>query len=101
MPTVTRAVLTDAVHEEIGLPRREAAEFVDAFIEIICKRLEAGETVKISGFGSFMLRDKAPRTGRNPKTGETAPISARCLVMFRASHVLKQRIDEGMGGGNA
>ena len=98
MATVTRTVLTDAVHREIGLPRRDAAELVDAVIEAISERLAAGETVKISSFGSFSIRDKGPRMGRNPKTGEPAPISPRRVVVFRASPLLKERIDGGVAG---
>ena len=96
MATVTRAGLREAVHQEIGLPGREAAELVDTVIEAIAERLAAGEPVKISGFGSFSVRDKGPRMGRNPKTGEAAEISARRVVVFRPSLTLKQRIDAGM-----
>ena len=98
MATVTRAVLTEAVHREIGLPQREAAALVDAVIEAIAERLEAGETVKISGFGSFSLRDKGPRMGRNPRTGEPAGITARRVVVFKPSMVLKKRIADGWAG---
>ena len=98
MATVTRADLADAVHTEIGLPRRDAAELVDTVIEAIAERLEAGETVMISGFGSFTLRDKAPRMGRNPKTGEPAAITARRVVVFKSSSILKRRIGERMAG---
>ena len=93
MATVTRAGLGKAVHREVGLPVTEAAELVNAVIEAIMERLEAGETVKISGFGSFILRDKPPRMGRNVNTGEAAPIPPRRVVLFRASPVLKQRIE--------
>ena len=99
MATVTRADLTDAVHREIGLPRRDAAGMVDTIIETIAERLEAGEDVKISSFASFTLRDKSLRVGRNPKTGEPAPILPRRVVAFRASEVLKRRINTAMGGG--
>ena len=98
MATITRAVLTEAVHRETGLPRREAAALVDTVIEAMAERLEVGETVKISGFGSFTLRDKQPRMGRNPKTGEPAPIVARRIVVFRPSAVLKKRIADGTAG---
>ena len=96
MATITRADLLDAIHREIGLPRREAAVLVDMVIEAIAEQLEAGERVAISGFGSFGLRDKAPRMGRNPRTGEAAPISARRVVVFRPSAVLKTRIQDGL-----
>ena len=99
MATVTRADLTDAIHKEIGLPRRDAAALVDAVIEMIAERLEAGEDVKMSSFGSFTVRNKGLRVGRNPKTGEPAPILPRRVVAFRASGVLKQRINDAMGGG--
>ena len=95
MATVTRADLTSAVHRETGLPRRDAAALVDMAIEAIAERLSAGEAVTISGFGSFRVRHKRAREGRNPKTGEPAPIPARRVVTFRPSHVLKMRIAEG------
>ncbi len=98
MPTVTRADLTDAVHREIGLSRRDAAELVDTVIEAIAERLEAGEDVKVSSFGRFTLRDKGLRVGRNPKTGEPAPILPRRVVVFRASQLLRKRIATGMAG---
>ena len=99
MATVTRADLTDAVHREIGLPRRDAAALVDTVIEMMAERLEAGEDVKISSFGRFTVRDKNLRVGRNPKTGETVPILPRRVVAFRASGLLKKLINDAMGGG--
>ena len=98
MATVTRAELRAAVQREIGLPQREAAELVETVIETMAERLSAGETVAISGFGSFGVRDKGSREGRNPKTGEPAPIPARRVVAFRPSNKLKQRIAERMDG---
>ena len=98
MATVTRADLSEAVLREIGLSRLESAEFVDSIIDAIADRLEAGEAVKISGFGTFTLRDKGERLGRNPKTREPAPISARRVVVFKPSAVLKRRMAEGMAG---
>ena len=95
MTTVTRTDLTDAVHRETGLPRRLAAELLDMAIETIAERLSTGEKVMISGFGSFWLRDKRPREGRNPRTGEPAPIPARRVVTFRPSRVLRERIADG------
>ncbi len=91
--TVTKARLAEALFEEIGFNKREAKEIIDQFFEEIRSSLESGEIVKISGFGSFMLRDKRSRPGRNPKTGEEVPISARRVVTFRASQKLKNRID--------
>ena len=96
MATLTRAALARAVSEETGWTHRDARAFVDAAFEEIVTRLEAGEAVKLSGFGSFNLRDKAARTGRNPKTREAAAITPRRVVVFRASHVLKKQIDKGM-----
>ena len=98
MATVTRADLTDAVHREIGLPRRDAAALVDMVIETIAEQLEVGEEVKISSFGRFTVRDKGLRVGRNPKTGEPAPILPRRVVTFRASEILKQHINDAMHG---
>ncbi len=96
MATVTRADLTEAVREEAGLRKRAAAELVDMLVEAICERLVAGEPVGISGFGTFDVRDKSERTGRNPRTGEEAPIAARRVVTFRPSGVLKRRVADGM-----
>ena len=96
MATVTRADLAAAVREEAGLRKRDAAELVDTLIEAICERLAAGEPVGISGFGSFSVRDKSERTGRNPRTGEEAPIAARRAVTFRASAKLGKRVASGM-----
>ena len=94
METVTRAVLKEAVWRDVRLPRRDAAQLVDAAIATICDRLVAGEPVKISGFGTFATRDKNPRMGRNAKTREQAPIAARRVVVFRPSGNLKKRIGE-------
>lgn len=99
MSTVTRAHLARAVAEETGLLQRDAAALVEAAIEAIAERLEAGEAVKISSFGSFRLRDKHRRMGRNPRTLEAAPITPRRVVIFRASGVLKAKIDEAMSSG--
>ncbi len=96
MATVTRADLTDAVREEAGIRRRDAADLVDTLIEAICARLVAGEAVKISGFGTFDLRDKRARLGRNPRTGEEADIAPRRVVVFRPSRILKRRVADGM-----
>ncbi len=98
MATVTRAGLGSAVQGEVGLSHRDARELVDSLIEIVAERLTAGETVKISGFGGFTVRGKIARMGRNPKTGETATISARRVVVFRASQVLKRRVAAAMQG---
>lgn len=91
--TITRADLVDAVYEEIGLSRNDAGELVRAVLEEIEEALVRGETVKISSFGTFGVRDKAARVGRNPKTGVEAPIPARRVLVFRPSQLLKDRIN--------
>ena len=98
MTTVTRSDLAAAVCDEAGLSKRDAAELVDALFETIGERLAAGEPVGIHGFGAFALRDKGERVGRNPMTGEEAPIRARRVVTFRASAKLKRRVAAGMAG---
>jgi integration host factor subunit alpha len=90
---LTKADLAECLFNELGLNKREAKEFVELFFERIRTALETGEQVKLSGFGNFGLRDKNARPGRNPKTGEEIPISARRVVTFRASHKLKERVD--------
>ena len=93
--TVTRAQLTEAVYQEVGLSRNESAELVETVIEEMCKALVAGDSVKLSSFGSFSVRQKGARIGRNPKTGEEVPIQPRKVLVFRPSHVLKKRINDG------
>ena len=90
--TLTKAELADALFEELGLNKREAKEFVDFFFEEMRERLEAGEEVKLSGFGNFELRSKNQRPGRNPKTGQEIPISARRVVTFRPGQKLRLRV---------
>src|ERR1043165_5118 len=87
--TITKADLATLMHENLGVNKRKAAEIVMAFFEEISPELERGETVKLSGFGVFCLRNKNSRPGRNPKTGEMIPVSARRVVMFHPSHILK------------
>ena len=99
MSTVTRAHVARAVAVETGLLQSDAAALVDAVIEAIAERLEAGEAVKVSSFGSFRLRDKPRRMSRNPRTLEAAPIAPRRVVIFHASGVLKAKIDEALSGG--
>ncbi len=96
--TVTRADLTEAVYQEVGLSRNESAQLVESVLEQISSTLARGESVKISSFGTFSLRDKAQRIGRNPKTGEEVPIPPRRVLVFRASHVLKNRINRLLSG---
>lgn len=90
---MTRADLTEAVYHEVGLSRSESAQLVESVLNEISESLVHGETVKISSFGSFSVRDKAQRVGRNLKTGEAVPILPRRVLVFRASHVLKDRIN--------
>ena len=98
MATVTRRDLTEAVCGEAGFVRRDAADLVDGFVEAIAERLSAGEEVKISSFGSFTVRDKGLRMGRNPKTDEPAAILSRRVVVSRPSAKLKERINKGVVG---
>ncbi len=95
--TVTRAQLSEAVYQEVGLSRNELAELVESVIAEISGALERGEMVKISSFGSFAVRQKGQRVGRNPKTGQEVPISPRRVLVFRASHSLKDQINSGLG----
>lgn len=92
--TVTRAQLSEAVYQEVGLSRNESSDLVDSVLLEISDALARGEVVKISSFGSFAVRQKGQRLGRNPKTGEEVPISPRRVLVFRASHVLKDRINQ-------
>ncbi|GAB4464138.1 MAG: integration host factor subunit alpha [Burkholderiaceae bacterium] len=95
--TMTKAELADALFERLGLNKREAKDMVDAFFDEIRHALERGESVKLSGFGNFQLRDKPQRPGRNPKTGEEIAITARRVVTFHASHKLKAAVAEAQG----
>ena len=92
---LTKAQLAGLLFEKIGLNKRESKEIVDAFFELISACLLEGKDVKISGFGNFQIRTKAPRPGRNPRTGESIPIKARQVVTFHASHKLKEQIRHG------
>jgi integration host factor subunit alpha len=91
--TLTKAELAELLFEQVGLNKREAKDMVDTFFDEIRQALERGESVKLSGFGNFQLRDKPQRPGRNPKTGEAIPISARRVVTFHASQKLKAHIE--------
>tara|TARA_R110002072_G_scaffold14107_23_gene58877 strand:- start:2964 stop:3377 length:414 start_codon:yes stop_codon:yes gene_type:complete len=95
--TVTRADLSEAVYQEVGLSRNESADLVESVLSEIADTLTRGETVKISSFGSFSVRQKGQRVGRNPKTGEEVPILPRKVLVFRASNVLKNRINGEAG----
>ena len=92
--TVTRAQLSEAVYQEVGLSRNESAELVESILSEICDSLVQGEAVKVSSFGSFSVRQKSRRMGRNPKTGEQVPISPRRVLVFRPSHVLKEQVNQ-------
>jgi len=91
--TITRADLSESVFQEVGLSRNESADLVEDILGEIADALARGETVKISSFGSFSVRDKGQRVGRNPKTGQEVPILPRRVLVFRASSVLKARIN--------
>ncbi len=94
--TLTRADLAEAVCDKVGLPRNEAAEVVELVLKQITYALERKESIKLSSFGSFGLRKKKERVGRNPKTGEVVPITERWVVVFRASNIMKERINAGL-----
>ena len=91
--TLTKAELANLLFENVGLNKREAKEMVEVFFEEVRMALERGDTVKLSGFGNFQLREKPQRPGRNPKTGEEIPITARRVVTFHASNKLKAQVD--------
>jgi integration host factor subunit alpha len=93
--SVTRADLADAVHRQIGLSRTESAQLVEAVLDRISDALIAGSNVKISSFGSFVLRNKGLRVGRNPKTGVEVPIEPRTVLTFRPSQLLREAINRG------
>lgn len=93
LPTLTKAELAELLFEQVGLNKREAKDMVETFFDEIRNALERGESVKLSGFGNFQLRDKPQRPGRNPKTGEEIPITARRVVTFHASQKLKGMVD--------
>ena len=94
--TLTRADLTDALHEHVGLSRHDCAGLVERTLDLVAEAMERGEIVKLSGFGVFQVRAKRERMGRNPKTGEPATIASRRVIGFRASQVLKARIDQAL-----
>lgn len=94
MTTLTKAELADLLFEKVGLNKREAKDMVESFFDEIRNSLQAGDTVKLSGFGNFQCREKPQRPGRNPKTGEEMPISARRVVTFHASQKLKAMVED-------
>jgi len=91
-PALTKAHLAELLFDQIGLNKRESKDMIDSFFDLISDSLVDGADVKISGFGNFQIRTKAPRPGRNPRTGESIPIEARRVVTFHASHKLKEQI---------
>lgn len=93
--TLTRMDLSEAVFREVGLSRNESSQLVESVLAHMSDALVAAETVKISSFGTFSVRDKAARVGRNPKTGEEVPISPRRVLTFRPSHLMKDRVAAG------
>ncbi|APF37308.1 integration host factor subunit alpha [Chelatococcus daeguensis] len=99
--TVTRADLCEAVYQKVGLSRTESASLVEMVLSEICDCLASGETVKLSSFGSFVVRDKGQRVGRNPKTGVEVPIEPRRVMVFKPSNVLRARINGERGDDEA
>lgn len=95
--TLTKAELAELLFQHVGLNKREAKDIVDAFFEEIRESLAQGNEVKLSGFGNFQIRDKPPRPGRNPKTGEVIPIAARRVVTFHASQKLRAAVEQAGG----
>ena len=93
--TLTRMDLSEAVFREVGLSRNESSQLVEAVLERMSDALVRGEQVKISSFGTFSVRDKSARVGRNPKTGEEVPINPRRVLTFRPSHLMKDRVADG------
>ena len=96
--TITRADLSEAVYQKVGLSRTESSALVELVLSQICESLTGGETVKLSSFGSFIVREKGERVGRNPKTGVEVPIEPRRVMVFKPSNVLKSRINGGDAG---
>lgn len=96
--TLTRMDLSEAVFREVGLSRNESADLVENVLNHVSDALVSGENVKLSSFGTFSIRDKNERIGRNPKTGEEVPIAPRRVLTFRPSHLMKERVDAGNKG---
>lgn len=92
--TLTRANLAESLHKQVGLSKAESSKLVESILEHICESLAKGQNVKISGFGSFLLRDKGERIGRNPKTGVEVPIAPRRVLTFRPSQTMRTRITQ-------
>lgn len=98
--TLTRVDLCEAVYQKVGLSRTESAELVEMVIDTICDTVAKGESVKLSSFGSFLVREKSERIGRNPKTGEEVPITPRTVMVFKPSNLLKTAVLEGNRASN-
>ena len=98
MNTLTRADLAEAINRKVGLSRSDSLGMVESILNHMSDALEGGENVKISGFGTFLLRDKTERVGRNPKTGDEVPIHPRRVLTFRPSHLMKDRVAAGNRG---
>ena len=98
--TITRSQLSEAGYQEVGLSRNESSDLLESVLSYITESLSKGDAVKISSFGSFSIRQKGERIGRNPKTGEEVPILPRKVLVFRPSQVLKSRINEGNSSGS-
>ncbi|WP_041641540.1 integration host factor subunit alpha [Magnetococcus marinus] len=94
---MTKADIVQTVYQRLGLSKKESADIVESVFELIRNQLENGDPVKISGFGNFTMREKNPRQGRNPKTGEEVEISARRVVTFKASQILLNKVNNGKG----
>jgi integration host factor subunit alpha len=96
--TLTRSNLSEAIYREVGLSRHESAELVESILGHVSEALVRGDAVKISSFGTFSVREKGGRVGRNPKTGEEVPIEPRRVLVFRPSHILKNKINDNLSG---
>lgn len=98
---LTKAQLSDLLFDQVGLNKRESKDLVDAFFELLAQGLMEGKDVKITGFGNFQIREKSPRPGRNPRTGEEVPIAARRVVTFHPSTKLKEQVQASVRQGSA
>lgn len=94
MKTITRADVAEAIYEEIGLSRKDSGDILDMFIDEICKELVRGKEVKLSSFGTFSLHHKKPRVGRNPRTGVEAEITARTVISFKPSQIMRKALNK-------
>lgn len=95
---MTKAEIVEAIYQKMGITKRESADLVESFFELVRQQLEEGESVKLSGFGNFDIREKRSRRGRNPKTGEEIEITARKVLTFKPSQLLKQKVNKEADG---